>query len=47
MDTVTTDAVYHHHDSNIGGFDFQSSGGIDDCAVDDFDYTVDCGDFLF
>lgn len=34
--------VYH---TDIGAFDFHA-GGIEDLGGEDFDYTMDCGDFL-
>ncbi|XP_023169980.1 uncharacterized protein LOC111598793 isoform X1 [Drosophila hydei] len=36
-------AIYH---TDIGGFDFHSSG-VDDLGGEDFDYAMDCGDFIF
>lgn len=49
VDTGVAGAVYHHDcsGSSGGGYDFHGSGGLDDIAADDFDYAVDCGDFLF
>lgn len=46
IETATSSTVYH---TDIGGFDYHSSGGggIEDLGGDDFDYAVDCGDFLF
>lgn len=34
--------VYH---TDIGGFDFH--GGIEEMGGEDFDYAMDCGDFIF
>lgn len=36
--------VYH---TDIGGFDFHTAGGIEDLGGEDFDYAMDCGDFIF
>lgn len=35
--------VYH---TDIGAFDFHT-GGIEDLGGEDFDYAMDCGDFIF
>lgn len=35
--------VYH---TDIGAFDFHA-GGIEDLGGEDFDYAMDCGDFIF
>lgn len=35
--------IYH---TDIGAFDFYT-GGIEDLGGDDFDYAMDCGDFIF
>ncbi|EDV43766.1 uncharacterized protein Dana_GF16355 [Drosophila ananassae] len=43
IDTSCSGAVYH---TDIGGFDFHSSG-VDDIGGEDFDYAMDCGDFIF
>ncbi|ALC46113.1 CG11000 [Drosophila busckii] len=43
IDTSCSGAVYH---TDIGGFDFHSSG-VDDLGGEDFDYAMDCGDFIF
>lgn len=40
----TTSAGMYHTD--IGAFDF-NTGGIEDLGGEDFDYTMDCGDFIF
>lgn len=39
-------AVYH---TDVGGgFDVYSSGtGVEDLGGEDFDYAMDCGDFIF
>lgn len=43
IDTSCSGAVYH---TDIGGFDFHSTG-VDDLGGEDFDYAMDCGDFIF
>ncbi|XP_037913712.1 uncharacterized protein LOC119653214 [Hermetia illucens] len=35
-------AIYH---ADIGGFDFHT--GVEDLGGEDFDYAMDCGDFIF
>lgn len=35
--------IYH---TDIGAFDFHTSG-IEDLGGEDFDYAMDCGDFIF
>ncbi|KAL5285567.1 hypothetical protein ACFFRR_007336 [Megaselia abdita] len=38
-------AVYH---TDIGGgFDFYGGSGVEDLGGEDFDYAMDCGDFIF
>lgn len=36
--------VYH---TDIGAFDFHAGAGIEDIGGEDFDYAMDCGDFIF
>lgn len=36
--------MYH---SDMNAFDFDASGGFDDVCAEDFDYNMDCGDFIF
>ncbi|XP_037949033.1 uncharacterized protein LOC119680338 isoform X2 [Teleopsis dalmanni] len=43
IDTGCSGAVYH---TDIGGFDFHSTG-VEDLGGEDFDYAMDCGDFIF
>ncbi|KAI8123146.1 hypothetical protein CVS40_6168 [Lucilia cuprina] len=43
IDTSCSGAVYH---TDIGGFDFHSST-VEDLGGEDFDYAMDCGDFIF
>lgn len=47
----TVGADMYHSDMNALDFDagggFDASGGFDDVYADDFDYNMDCGDFIF
>uniref|UniRef100_A0A1B0FAM7 PH domain-containing protein n=1 Tax=Glossina morsitans morsitans TaxID=37546 RepID=A0A1B0FAM7_GLOMM len=43
IDTTCSGAIYH---TDIGGFDFHSTG-VEDLGGEDFDYAMDCGDFIF
>lgn len=43
FETVGAD-MYH---SDVNAFDFDASGGFDDVYAEDFDYNMDCGDFIF
>lgn len=36
-------SIYH---TDVGSFDYHT-GGIEDLAGEDFDYAMDCGDFIF
>lgn len=53
-DASSGGAVYHT-DFEAGGYDMHSGvasasaggGAIDDLGGDDFDYAMDCGDFIF
>lgn len=37
----------HHHSTSYGAESTASAGAIDDIAAEDYDYAVDCGDFIF
>lgn len=41
---LTMDAGIYHTD--MSAFDYHSAG-IEDVGAEDFDYAMDCGDFLF
>lgn len=41
------ESTSHGHHSSSYGMDGSSSGGLDDIAAEDYDYAVDCGDFIF
>lgn len=36
----------HHHSSSYG-MEASSAGALDDIVAEDYDYAVDCGDFIF
>lgn len=36
-----------HHTSSSYGAEASSTGGLDDIVAEDYDYAVDCGDFIF
>lgn len=48
LETVSANAMYH---SDMSAFDISTGGGggggFDDMCADDFDYNMDCGDFIF
>lgn len=44
VDAVACNGSIYHTD--IGGFDFHSTG-VEDLGGEDFDYAMDCGDFIF
>lgn len=44
MIETSSAGIYH---TDVGGFDFHSGTGIEDLGGEDFDYAMDCGDFIF
>lgn len=49
MYDVAATALYHA-DVGAGAYDIHSgaaSAGLEDLGGDDFDYAMDCGDFIF
>lgn len=40
------ESTSHGHQSTSYAMD-SSTGGLDDIAAEDYDYAVDCGDFIF
>ncbi|KAG4075548.1 hypothetical protein HA402_003373 [Bradysia odoriphaga] len=44
MIETSSAGIYH---TDVGGFDFHSGAGIEDLGGEDFDYAMDCGDFIF
>lgn len=44
IETTAAAGVYH---TDMGVYDFHGSTGIEDLGGEDFDYAMDCGDFIF
>lgn len=45
-ETTSSAGIYH---TDVGNYDCHGGGtsGIEDMGGDDFDYAMDCGDFIF
>lgn len=49
-DTSHNAGIYHTDVGGGGGYDMHTgagASGIDDIGGEDFDYAMDCGDFIF
>lgn len=44
LDSTHCSGAIYHTDM---GFDLHSSGGVEEIGGEDFDYAMDCGDFIF